>query len=88
MHPFPRILGAVTLCAAAACSPQSQAPQQATSVPRDTGNMAYPQPLPAGNVNTVRTGQTPGIQPDTGSMALPQALPAGNLSTVRPTPPQ
>lgn len=78
-----RILGVIGLCGAAvACSPQSRT----TSDTQDTGSMAYPQPLPAGNINTVRTGQVPGIPRDTGSMAYPQPLPAGDINTVRTRP--
>ena len=43
--------------------------------PFDVGNMAYPAPLPQGNLDTVRvSGRLP---VDTGSMAYPQPDPAG-----------
>ncbi len=45
----------------------------------DTGNMAYPTPLPQGDISTTAT---PGRgTPDTGNMAYPTPLPQGNLPT-------
>lgn len=50
-----------------------------TTPPTDTGNMAYPAPLPQGNVGTTAT-QT--LRPnDTGNMAYPAPLPQGQLGT-------
>ncbi len=49
--------------------------------PTDTGNMAYPAPLPQGNVSTTTT--TGVNRPtDTGNMAYPAPLPQGTLSTT------
>ena len=46
--------------------------------PRDTGNMAFPAPLPQGNIST-----TAGVRsPDTGNMAFPAPLPQGNIGTT------
>ena len=59
---------------AAACS---SAP---FDLPRDVGNMAYPQPLPQGNLSTTATaGRLPR---DTGNMAYPDPLPAGFVGRV------
>lgn len=54
---------------AAACS------YEPTDQPRDVGNMAYPQPLPQGNLSTTLVeGRRPR---DTGNMAYPEPLPEG-----------
>ena len=45
----------------------------------DTGNMAYPTPVPQGNVGTTGTLQN---IPDTGNMAYPTPLPQGNIGTT------
>ena len=53
-----------------------------TDGPRDVGNMAFPAPLPQGNLDTVTLS---GRQPrDVGNMAYPEPLPQGNLATSRP----
>ena len=49
----------------------------------DTGNMAYPTPVPQGNVATTTVSPQ---APDTGNMAYPAPLPQGNLSTTRVAP--
>lgn len=47
---------------------------------RDVGNMAYPDPLPQGNLDTVTLS---GRQPrDTGNMAYPAPSPVGNIATT------
>ena len=51
---------------------------QNTSRP-DTGNMAYPTPVPQGNIGTTTTGQG---TPDTGNMAYPTPVPQGNIGTT------
>lgn len=48
--------------------------------PTDTGNMAYPAPLPQGNVGTSATGGAR-VPTDTGNMAYPTPLPQGNIGT-------
>ncbi len=48
-----------------------------TTPPRDTGNMAYPAPLPQGNVATT---VAPASR-DTGNMAYPAPLPQGTVGT-------
>ncbi len=58
-----------------------------TTPPRDTGSMAFPAPLPQGNVNTTTT-TGPRSPTDTGSMAFPAPLPQGNLSTTTTTGPR
>ncbi len=45
--------------------------------PTDTGNMAYPTPVPQGNLSTTR----PGGAADTGSMGYPAPVPQGNIGT-------
>lgn len=50
--------------------------------PTDTGNMAYPTPVPQGNLGTSTTGRQRGPT-DTGNMAYPAPLPQGNLGTTR-----
>lgn len=57
-----------------ACAPIDQSSQ------RDVGNMAYPAPLPQGNLETTTiTGRQPR---DTGNMAYPEPLPQGNVATT------
>ena len=46
----------------------------------DTGNMAYPTPLPQGNIGTTTT--TGPNRPDTGNMAYPAPMPQGNVGTT------
>jgi hypothetical protein len=59
---------------------------QSSRAPTDTGNMAYPAPVPQGNIATTRpTGPR---TPDTGNMAYPAPLPQGNIATTRPTGPR
>ena len=55
-----------------------------TTPPKDTGNMAYPAPLPQGNLSTTTT-TAPRTPTDTGSAAFPAPLPQGNLSTTNTT---
>ncbi len=64
------------LLALSACN--TPAPSQV----RDTGNMAYPAPLPQGNIGGSGTAMR---QPDTGSVAYPAPLPQGNVSTTNTT---
>jgi len=45
----------------------------------DTGSMAYPTPLPQGNIGTTVVGPRAA---DTGSMAYPAPLPQGNVGTT------
>ncbi len=52
-------------------------------VQQDTGNMAFPSPLPQGNISTTRTTGT-GV-PDTGNMAYPTPQAAGVLRTTPTT---
>lgn len=48
--------------------------------PLDVGNMAYPEPLPEGNLSTTAVS---GRQPtDTGNMAYPEPVPAGIVGRV------
>lgn len=50
--------------------------------PTDTGNMAYPTPVPQGNLgNTVTRRQAP----DTGSSRYQTPQPQGNVGTTRTT---
>ncbi len=53
------------------------------SQPRDVGNMAFPAPLPQGNLSTT----TPGATRETGSAAFPAPVSQGNVTTTtgRPT---
>jgi hypothetical protein len=51
--------------------------------PTDTGNMAYPAPLPQGNVTTTTTSGS-NKPTDTGNMAFPAPAPAGTVSTTKP----
>ena len=44
--------------------------------------MAYPTPLPQGNIGTTRT-QGPNRPTDTGNMAYPTPVPQGNVGTTR-----
>ncbi len=48
--------------------------------PQDTGNMAYPTPVPQGNV---ARHATPRQRPDTGSAQYPAPVPQGNVATTR-----
>ncbi|MGI4940087.1 MAG: hypothetical protein ACRYHQ_05910 [Janthinobacterium lividum] len=61
--------------AAPALAQTTQRPAQAP----DTGNMAYPTPVPQGNVGTSTVGRQ---VPDTGSMAYPAPVPQGNIGTT------
>lgn len=49
----------------------------------DTGNMAYPTPVPQGNLGTTTTGRQ---APDTSNMAYPTPVPQGNVGTTTTTP--
>ena len=70
-----RMPGIVVLgCLAAACAPNSG------RAPTDVGNMAFPAPVPQGNVATTTTTRQ---APDTGNMAYPAPQPQGNLSTIK-----
>ena len=62
---------------AAGCSPLE------ANVWQDVGNMAYPQPLAQGIVNT--TDVSGGQSRDTGSMAYPDPLPQGVIGRSTPT---
>ncbi len=53
-------------------------PRRPTQAP-DTGNMAYPTPVPQGNVGTTTVGRQ---APDTGNMAYPTPVPQGNIGTT------
>lgn len=65
-------------CAAAGCT--QPAPTPAALRPTDTGSMAYPTPLPQGNLTTTGGGS---LRPtDVGSMAYPTPQPQGNLNTT------
>ncbi len=55
---------------------------QNSRAPTDTGNMAYPAPLPQGNLSTTTTTGASRAPTDTGNMAYPAPLPQGNLSTT------
>ena len=69
---------ALMLAAALAAAAAMPAMAQTTQRP-DTGNMAYPTPVPQGNVGTTATGPRPA---DTGNMAYPTPVPQGNLGTT------
>lgn len=57
--------------------------------PTDTGNMAYPTPVPQGNLGTTVTPRrAPRQAPDTGSARYPAPQPQGNIGTTRTTGPQ
>ncbi len=58
-----------------------------TNRPTDTGNMAYPTPLPQGNIGSARP-QGRQRPTDTGSMGYPAPLPQGNIGTTRTQGPQ
>lgn len=76
----------VSLSLAAAMAVGLAAPAFAqTTPPRDTGNMAYPAPLPQGNIGTTTTA--PRGPTDTGNMAYPAPLPQGNVGTSTTTGP-
>ena len=45
----------------------------------DTGSMAYPTPVPQGNVGSTVVGRQ---APDTGNMAYPTPVPQGNIGTT------
>ncbi len=47
--------------------------------PTDTGNMAYPTPVPQGNIGTTAPRRQ---APDTGNMAYPAPVPQGNIGTT------
>ena len=61
--------------------------------PSDTGSMAFPAPLPQGNVGTSTVPGVPGRRADTGSMAYPSperqgsttATPAKRRRAANPT---
>ncbi len=54
--------------------------------PSDTGNMAYPAPLPQGNYNTYTT-TGPNRPTDTGNMTYPAPMPQGNFGAAATTGP-
>jgi hypothetical protein len=60
------------------------APTPTSSQPRDVGNMAYPAPLPQGNVSTTMPAKTT----DTGNMAYPAPLTQGSVGTTAATTPR
>jgi len=53
--------------------------------PSDTGSMAYPTPVPQGNLGNTRTTRQ---APDTGSARYQTPQPQGNLGTTRTTGPR
>lgn len=67
---FATVLAAASVLAISACT-------QPTG-PRDTGNMAFPTPLPQGTLGTT-TGTR---ATDTGNMAYPTPLLQGNIATT------
>ncbi len=68
------LTAALLAASVAACAPTGPGNQL------DVGNMAYPDPLPQGNLSTVAVS---GRQPrDTGNMAYPDPLPQGDLATT------
>lgn len=70
-------LAALAIVAAAAVV----APANAQTPPRDTGSMAYPAPLPQGNVGTSAGPRAP----DTGSASTPAPVPErGPTANVPP----
>jgi len=58
----------------------STAMAQTTRGPQDTGNMAYPNPLPQGNLGKTMTRRQ---APDTGSARYQTPTPQGNIGTSR-----
>ena len=54
-----------------------------TTPPRDTGNMAYPTPVPQGGATTSPSVGSP--SGSTGSAQFPAPVPQGNLSTTNTT---
>jgi hypothetical protein len=66
--------------AALVLSAASPAFAQTPSQPHDTGSMAYPTPLPQGNVSTSTTAAR--HPTDTGSMNYPAPLPQGKVATT------
>ena len=53
-----------------------------TTPPKDTGNMAYPAPLPQGNVGTTNTTGTPRKPTDTGSVGYPAPAATGAVGST------
>lgn len=76
---------AVVGLALAGCTTPQQTPQ-ASQAPRpaaDTGNMAYPSPVPQGEIgSTAASGRMP---TDTGNMAYPAPQPQGEVGRTTPT---
>lgn len=70
------------LLAAALLASVAFAPTIAFSQPRDTGNMAYPTPLPQGNIGSSTSTNRPA---DTGNMAYPASVPQGNVGSSAPS---
>lgn len=54
-----------------------------TTQPPDTGDIAYPTPLPQGNIATTTIGR-PTAPTDTGNMAYPTPMQQGNIGTCTP----
>ena len=52
---------------------------QSSRAPTDTGNMAYPTPVPQGQIGRSVVGPQ---APDTGNMAYPTPVPQGNIGTT------
>ena len=73
------------LAAAAALVFGAAAPAlaQTSRAPTDTGNMAYPAPLPQGNIGTTTVPRRG--TPDTGNMAYPAPVPQGNVGSTAST---
>ena len=61
MKSFATVLSLAVVLGTAACAPSTN-----PNRPTDTGNMAFPTPLPQGNIGTTRPATL-----DTGSMAMP-----------------
>ena len=73
----------VGLALAGATAGPFAAPANAQAT-KDTGNMAYPAPLPQGQVSTTVT--QPRTAADTGNMAYPAPQPAGTVGGAAATP--
>lgn len=78
------VAGCAAVLGIAGCAQQqpSPSPQNAATqntAPRDVGNMAYPTPLPQGNIGTTSTTAASRAPNDVGSMAYPDAQPQGTV---------
>lgn len=70
-----KFLGAILALLVVAGLAVGCAPTSPSMPPVDVGNMAYPDPLPQGNVST--TASLGGQPRDTGNMAYPEPVPQG-----------